>query len=336
MILIVAHHYVVNSGLLDVIKTDNGSLTSYYYWTFGAWGKTGINCFVFITGFFMCKSKITLEKFLKLLFQILFYKIIIGIIFFVINYKGYSSADLIADFLPVKSVKTGFVSCFVLFWLTIPFLNRLLQNISRKEHGLLILLCLFIYTFSLYIPFGEGVNMNYVSWFIVLYFISSYVRLYPNNVYKSDSSTFWGELALFMFLLSILSIWAIVTLNCRYGQNINPHRLLSDSNALFALLLGLSSFMFFKNLRISYCKRINTIAASTFGVLLIHANSDSMRMWLWKDVIDCVGHYSSEWYVLYSFFCVISIFLVCVCIDFVRIHTVEKWIFLYLKSKFLH
>ena len=58
MILIVAHHYVVNSGLTDPlgpIYQTPLSFPSIFLLLFGAWGKTGINCFVLITGYFMCK-----------------------------------------------------------------------------------------------------------------------------------------------------------------------------------------------------------------------------------------------------------------------------------------
>lgn len=67
MILIVAHHYVVNSGLMDELVKDPLSSKSLFFYLFGMWGKTGINCFVMITGYFMCKSHITIRKFLKLL-----------------------------------------------------------------------------------------------------------------------------------------------------------------------------------------------------------------------------------------------------------------------------
>lgn len=56
----------------------------------------------------------------------------------------------------------------------------------------------------------------------------------------------------------------------------------SDSNTVLALAISICSFMCFKNLKIGYSKLINTIGGSTFGVLLIHANSDVMREWLWK------------------------------------------------------
>ena len=81
MLLIVAHHYVINSRLGSVLQEAPLSERSIFFYLFGAWGKTGINCFVMITGFFMCKSQITLRKFLKLLFEVLFYNIIIYIIF---------------------------------------------------------------------------------------------------------------------------------------------------------------------------------------------------------------------------------------------------------------
>ena len=44
MLLIVAHHYVVNSGIMDKLYTDITSSKSLFLLLFGAWGKTGINC----------------------------------------------------------------------------------------------------------------------------------------------------------------------------------------------------------------------------------------------------------------------------------------------------
>lgn len=67
MLFIIAHHYVVNSGLSSLdgpIYSNPFSLKSIFLLLFGAWGKTGINCFVLITGYFMCKSKITSKKIL--------------------------------------------------------------------------------------------------------------------------------------------------------------------------------------------------------------------------------------------------------------------------------
>ncbi len=63
MLLIVAHHYVVNSGMSDLITEGNALAgSSLFLLLFGWGGKTGINCFVLITGYFMCTSRITVKK----------------------------------------------------------------------------------------------------------------------------------------------------------------------------------------------------------------------------------------------------------------------------------
>ena len=89
MLLIVAHHYVVNSGLLDVMNQNILSANTIFYSLFGAWGKTGINCFVLITGYFMCTSKISLRKFLKLFLWVITYTIIFLGVFLLCGYKPY-------------------------------------------------------------------------------------------------------------------------------------------------------------------------------------------------------------------------------------------------------
>ena len=93
----------------------------------------------------------------------------------------------------------------------------------------------------------------------------------------------------------------------------------------FLLCVAVSSFLWFKGLGIPYNKWINLVGGSTFGVLLIHANSDAMRTWLWRDLIDCVGHYSLPIIdlVLYSTGTVCIIFTVCILIDRLRIKMVE-------------
>lgn len=78
MLMIVAHHYVVNSGLLDCIDAqDCLHFKDYFLLLFGWDRKIRINCFVLITGYFMRTSNITKKKFCKLLGEIYFYKVVI-------------------------------------------------------------------------------------------------------------------------------------------------------------------------------------------------------------------------------------------------------------------
>ena len=331
MLLIVAHHYVVNSGLMDVMAESPLSGRSIFSYLFGAWGKTGINCFLMITGYFMCTSQITVRKFLKLLLEVEFYKITIYAIFLLSGYETFSVPGCIRSVVPMLSLTDGFVSCFLVFYLCIPFLNILVHNMDRRTHGLLVLLCLFIYTVHGTIP-GMSVSMNYVSWFCVLYFIASYIRLYLTDVL---SNVKWGGYAGLCILFSSISIVLALWINARTGKHVSQYRLVAESNALMAVATAITSFMFFKDLKIPYNKFINKVGASTFGVLLIHANSDTMRRWLWRDMVDCMGHFTDKWYWLYSIIAVLLIFTICIAIDYIRINTVEKWTFKWIE-RFLH
>ena len=323
MLLIVAHHYVVNSGLLDIMNQNILSSNTTFFSLFGAWGKTGINCFVLITGYFMCKSQISLRKFLKLLLWILVYLIIISGIFLVCGYTQIGVFRMIYETIPLLNVDKNFGSCFIIFYLCIPFLNILLNNITKKQHQWLMLLLLFIYTLHGSVPKLMSVSMNYVSWFSVLYFIAAYLRFYP---IKENNTKFWGYATLISFGLSSVGILVLNYMQTILGIEPNvgfSYMLVQDSNAFLALTNGITSFMWFKSMKIRNSKLINTIAASAFGVLLIHANSSTMRQWLWKDTVDCIGHFDTPYYWLYAIGCVLAIYAICTFIDFIRIKTIE-------------
>lgn len=324
MLLIVAHHYVVNSGLTDVMEENPFSSKSLYLYMFGMWGKTGINCFVLITGYFMCRSHITLRKFLKLFLEIMFYKIVIWAIFVGTGYESFSIKFMLMELSSIVSIADRFISCFLIFYLFIPFLNILVNNMDKRKHACLLALCLFTYTALGTLP-KLHVAFNYVTWFSILYFISSYIRIY--GLFPRIKNYQWGVLTLLAIVLSLLSVLFLIVLHVHFGIPLAPYWLVSDSNALMAVVVSICSFMYFKDLPIKQSKVINTVSASTFGVLLIHANSDTMRQWLWKDTLNNVGQYASDHLVWFSIGSVLSVFFICIILDYIRIHTFEKWSF---------
>ena len=70
-------------------------------------------------------------------------------------------------------------------------------------------------------------------------------------------------------------------------------------------------------------KFINTVAASTFGVLLIHTINYTMRTWLWSDFLKTVEMYNSKFLVIHAIGSVAAIFIVCTIIDQLRIRFIE-------------
>lgn len=82
MLFIIAHHFVVHTGLVgEPMLSDPRNASSLFLSVLGMWGKTGINCFLMITGYFMCKKDISINKWYRLYLQILFYNFIISTLF---------------------------------------------------------------------------------------------------------------------------------------------------------------------------------------------------------------------------------------------------------------
>lgn len=354
MLLIVMHHYVVNSGLSVPIEQNYSAGPAVFLLSFGAWGKMGINCFVLISGYFMCRQTISARKFIKLFAEVEFYNILIFLIFTLSGYEPFSIQGALAALFPVTNISSNFVGCYLVFYFCIPFLNILLANISRKEHIYLLVLCLFIYTFlgslpmlnSIFRTLSFGVSMNYVSWFCVLYFLGAYIRKYPASA-KNAKACFPSLLiAAFVSLLSViflanlkalpqdspLAANRVINMLCEQ----HPYYFLSDSNKILAVVTAVCAFLFFKNLHLRYRRWINAMGASTFGVLMIHANSDTMRQWLWQDLLRNPEMFSSPWLPVHAVLSVLGIFIICVLADQVRIRFIEKPFFRWWDGHYAH
>lgn len=141
--------------------------------------------------------------------------------------------------------------------------------------------------------------------------------MYPHKMF--DSKKIWGSVSLLSSVLCIVSIVIMA-----YVKPDQVFFFVMDCNKILALVTGISWFMFFKNIKIRYSKFINAVASTTFGVLLIHANSDFMRQWLWQDTLKNLEVFSTNWVYLHALLSILGIFILCSIIDFIRQKLIEK------------
>lgn len=319
MLLIIAHHYVVNSHVHTGVLADPYTWRAAFTVVMGGWGKAGINCFVMITGYYMCTSRITARKFAKLLGEFMFYQVIIQAVFWLTGYEPVTLGGVARTLLPFTEIGNNFVGTYLLFYLSIPFLNLLIRAMSERQHLRLLMLLTFIY-----VVFGTAprlsVAMNYVSWFATVYLTAAYLRLYPKRGWSRARP--WAIAAAAVAALMILSMLALLRLGARMGAFI-AYRFVTDSNTLLAYAFGVCAFMAFKHLRLPYSRAINALGASTFGVLCIHAHSNAMRKLLWQDLFDTRAIYPLPAMPLLAIGSVLIVFAACAAIDLLRIRFVE-------------
>lgn len=321
MILIIAHHYVVNSGLLQAAMSDGANMKSVGLLALGAWGKIGINCFLLITGYYMCTSKITLKKFLKLFLEIEFYNVVIYIIFLAAGYERLSVGSVLITVFPFIEVSKNFTGCYMLFYLLIPFLNILIGQLDKKKFLVLLLVLLGIYTVIGSIP-KTNVMFNYVTWFSIVYLVGAFIRKYVSLEKIKQRKLVMANLILVVLCVASVPVcWKLLGV---------PYFFVNDSNKILALAMSVGLFLSFKKLKIKNSKFINQVAATTFGVLLIHANSNAMRSWLWGGVFKNTEWYDTPWLFVHMIITIVVVYVACALIDVVRIkifeRTVDVWI----------
>lgn len=329
MLLIVAHHYVVNSTVRDLFNPVLPTANSVFLELFGMWGKTAINVFVLITGYFMCESRLTLKRYMKILLEIVFYSWVMWLVLTFFGYEtpGWKTAlRRLCCYRLLVGQNHSFVPAFMWMYLMIPFMNVYVRAASRKNllSCVAVLLALFTGCGTLF----DADVFHHVFWYATLYLVGAAVRRHPFSWMES------GRICTVLLLLSVLAAWASVVgldlVAMWLGRPLrSPYFFVSDSHKLLAFSTALFAFLAFKNWRLPPSRFINAVASTTFGVLLIHAASSGMRKWLWQDFIDVPAAYSFSLPHLaaYSLLVVFGVFSVCSALDGLRIRFVERWVF---------
>lgn len=319
MLVIIAHHYVVNSGITSLYDFNHITGNMIFLQIFGFGGKMAINIFIMITGYFMVKSEFGLTKWLKLWLEIMFYNIFISIILFLGGYT-FSIKTILQTLFPITyTVQVGFASTFMFMYLMIPFINLMLHGLSEKQHRTLVMLLLYLFTgISTFSLFNN--TFSELGWYISVYIIAAYISLYPKDIYQNQKK--WISVFAGTYILICGSILVVDFVGVRFGFTAYYYMVI-NAHKFLAVIGAVSIFLIFKNLKIKHSKLINTVSTTTFGVLLIHANSDVMRQFLWKDFLKNMLFYNSNMLIVHAVCSVLGIYCICVIIDLLRIKFVE-------------
>lgn len=314
MLFIVISHYSVHGQLqiADASITFNRLLLN-----LAKTGGLGVDIFVLISSYFLVNSSLKFKKVLKLIFQVLFYSALIYFLFVIAGLKTFEVKEFIRCLLPATTNQYWFFTVYLVLYLIHPFLNKFIENITEKQHLMLILFSVFIW--SIIPTFLNGYNFygNELVLFVMLYFLGSYMRLYPLNPKKEK---ILGILLILGGTIASLAFMAIGKL--LPFLNINH----LGNTSIFVILVAVGLFVLFKNLNIGTSNVVNNIAKCTFGVYLIHDNN-YVRVWLWNDVFPNNSYAGSYKLILHLIISVVIVYIVCTVIDYIRIVLVEKPVF---------
>lgn len=106
----------------------------YFALVFGWGGKTAINVFILITGYFMCRHQFKWRKVVFLALEIVLYRWLIYGIFLASGYESFNLKEFIKTvFVLPYDFGWGFSSSFVGLYVLVPFINKLLSTLEKKN-----------------------------------------------------------------------------------------------------------------------------------------------------------------------------------------------------------
>lgn len=324
MLFIVIWHAIVHG----IAISKNVDLTNLSQTEIGNYGiiqllayltSISVNCFVLISGYFSINSKqVNYDRILKIWFQTFFYSFIIYLSLSCLGIIPFKIIHIIKSFIPVITLQYWFITCYIPLMLISPFLSKMIiVNTKKNNTKLLLILSFFTLTFltinNTVFPLGRiNTGGNNLIWFIYLYIVGGYIRLYEPFIHKNKLLSY-----LFVILLLIFSIKRTSDhLTTGVETFFSIHN--NEITFIFSVLL----FLIVKNIKLNTNNAISKvlikIAPYTFGVYLIHDNFFVRDILWYRNLFQFESHFDTYYFVPYLLAISILIFVICVCIDKMR------------------
>ena len=172
--------------------------------------------------------------------------------------------------------------------------------------------------------FDVSFGSNKLLWFIYLYSLAGYIRLYGADFkLKSGKAILLGTICLF---LTFASACVLDILGLKWAYFGKTATYFYEMQMLPIVVSAVLLFMGYKDLNLRYSSIINKIAMTVFGVYLIHDN-EIIRYYIWIEVFKNASFAKSAFLIPYSIGVILLVFVICSVIESIRIHTIEKLCF---------
>ena len=292
-------------------------------WLIYGFCMTGVNCYVIISGYFLCNSHFRLSKLFQIYIQVLFYSVVLAFISkYVLGLEMVSS--WIAVFLPITNREYWFATIYIGMYCLMPFLNILIRAMSQRQfQGLLAVLTgvlCFIPTF-LHADgwLGDGGAYS-ITWFIFLYLIGAYIKMYSQNKrYQKIWLLYSGTILLIPTIKFIIMMIGSLQNYISIDKVQRISEVFYAFNSVPALCASVLLFLCFLQVKIQHPKCvtcINLISRSTFGIYLIHNNRNIAHA-LWEGLK--IDYWLTEKEnILIVLFILCAVFIVCGWIETIR------------------
>ncbi len=322
MLMVITMHYL-DKGKVNISLAETQTVWSVLGWLLHSFCIVAVNCYVLISGYFLVESKFKWQKLVELICQVLFYSILVPVVMFAIGILPASEISLYKIFLyvfPIHTEHYWFATSYIIMYVLSPVLAAGIKNMEKKALQVTIGIALLILSVTKTIlPIQMELDrFGYdAMWFMVLFMIAGYIRLYGikwiTTAKKGLMVYICGSLLTF---IAAFAVRAISIITGKIGYFVTRT---FDYNHLFCLISSVGLFLCFLYWNANENKLTKVAVAIgpyTFGVYLLHEQWEMRHVW--PKLLQTQKFAGTPLQFLHWIISIIIVFAVGIAVDFLR------------------
>ena len=329
MFMVVLLH-ALGKGNLLVNLSDNHGVNAVIAWGIESLSLSAVNIFILISGYFLINSTFKIGRVIELVCETIFYSLgafLICLLFGIETGEKINTYFLLHTVFPVHMDLFWFLTAYIVIYILQPVISAGAKNITEKQFKTtLIVLVIFECLFKSFLPFRfEEDQFGYnVLWFLIMFLIGAYFRLYGFKYLNSAKKGFC------LYALASLLIFAenaaIDFVINKTGHLTEIEGVSTEYNHIFVLLAAIGIFAAFVNMKEregAFARIVCFLSPMSLGVYLLHENLSLRYNWQkWLGIYDSLGM-PVYMFLPRLFLAALIIYIAGTVVDFVRIKLFE-------------
>lgn len=285
MAMVVMLHYLSKGQILPPMEgqlSANGCAA----WILETFSIVAVNVYMLISGFFLVESGFKSRRLIQLMCQVLFYSVVISALLMaagVLPAGSLTVYKLLIYVLPTQMEHYWFVTAYVIMYLFSPILSTAVKHMKQKQLAIVIwVLLIFFSVNKSVLPVRlEMDRQGYDGiWFICVYLVAAYMRLYGLKFFDRARK---GAACYLAGCAGIFGIALLLRALCLKTGMLSDFVIVTyNYNHILNLITAISLFYTFYNYRLPEGKLsvlICKAAPYTFGVYLLHEQIELRNLW---------------------------------------------------------
>lgn len=331
MLLIVATHYFASDN--QSLRFNSEKLNSWIDASHNSLqmsGQIGVTLFVLISAYFLSRSTSNpIPRLLRLWIQIFIYAVGCFLSYILVmeilhrQQTFLTIRNVLASVFPITMGTYWFMSAFFAMIILGPFMNKLINVLSRNELVLFIGILIWIVFIWRVLNPSTLQYFTDIGYFSTIYFIGGYIRKYENTL---PTIKLWQVtlIWIFSYCICVLGTHFIVSrshiLN-EFGYPANLFTAGPGASPFLSVIAGCSLFLWVSKLKVPNIDNAIThlilmFAPATLGVYLLHENF-IFKNYLWKFVFQRTLTKTILGTIVVDIFSIMVIYLLLIIVSFI-------------------